>query len=140
MYDNRYFRAIFELLSAYMAMNEMADVLNYVTGNDIAPERVNYQDIMTLRSSLGARVLKELPYGSPIIKEHYKIPIQEHAPVKLLLSAPIAVAESINNLQGADSIWGGDTFREVIRRNIQYSQYIHQEFYNKALSHALNRN
>ncbi|QXP63254.1 hypothetical protein [Polaribacter sp. HaHaR_3_91] len=125
------------LLKSYMEFNDLQEVLNYVTGNNINPKKITYSQIMNLRASLGVRVLRELPYGSPKINSQRNIPINEHKPIKLLLNAPIAVAESINNLQDKTSIWGGDEFREMIRRNIQYSQYINQTFYNKLLAYAL---
>jgi hypothetical protein len=136
-YAYKYLAKNIGLLSSYMLMNELPDLLNYLSGGNITSEKIQYQDIMTLRGSLGERVLKELPYGSPKITSDYNIRITEHAPVKLLLKAPIAVAESINNLQEKYPIWAGNEFRETIRRNIQYSQYLNKGFYNKVVCHAL---
>jgi hypothetical protein len=85
------------------------------------------------------RVLNELPYNSPKISDNYHIKIEEHRAVRLLLQAPIAVAESITNAQNGYAIWGGDEKREVIRRNIQYSHYLKPDFYNKVILHVLKR-
>ncbi|MNL56780.1 hypothetical protein D3C87_1802980 [compost metagenome] len=60
--------------------------------------------------------------------------------VHLLLHAPIAVAESINDIQHEYPIWAGDDFRDTLRRNIQYSQYVNPAFYKKVILHALNNN
>ena len=74
---------------------------------------------------------------TPKITNEYNISITEHLPVKLLLRAPIAVAESIKDTPNTHSIWAGDDHRESIRRNIQYSQYLNPEFYNRVILHAL---
>ena len=54
--------------------------------------------ITSLRESLGARVLKELPEKCPVIPEAFKhlLPVDEtNAHVKILLKSPLAVALSI---------------------------------------------
>ena len=59
----------------------------------------------------------------------------------LLINSPIAVAESILGINTNYPIWGGDDFREKIRRNIQYSQYLTPDFYNHIIfTHLKNTN
>ncbi|WP_394906082.1 hypothetical protein [uncultured Mesonia sp.] len=95
--------------------------------------------ILDLRSQLSVQVQNELPRNNPKISKDYNIQIEDHNQVKLLIQSPIAVAESINNIQQEYPIWGGGEKREVIRRNIQYCQYLKPDFYNKTLLHALTR-
>jgi hypothetical protein len=119
-------------------------LFKFVGGATIDSEAVTQRDIIDLRSQLGERVLKELPYSSPRVSSDYNIQMEDHKIVRLLLQAPIAVAESINETQTASPIWGGDEQRKVIRRNIQYSQYLcslypKTDFYNKTILHVLKR-
>lgn len=134
-----YYPHILELISSYMEANGLQKLFKYVSGASIKSESISQRNILDLRSQLGARVLNELPHNSPKISDNYHIQIEEHKAVRLLLQAPIAVAESINNAQNKYTIWGGDEKREVIRRNIQYSQYLKQEFYNKTILHVLKK-
>ena len=136
-YNNQYFDQIFGLISSYMRENGFDDILKIITGENIKGVNILNTDIRDVRALLGQRVLKELPHMTPKITKEYNIPINQHLPVKLLLRAPIAVAESINDTQNAYPIWAGDDHRESIRRNIQYSQYLHPEFYNRVILHAL---
>lgn len=140
-YDFQYHETYSNMLSSYMVSNELPELFKYISaGVPINSDRISYQDIMTLRQNLGDRVLNELPFGAPKTYSQYNLKIDYHKPVKLLLRAPISVAESINNIQKKHPIWGGDEVRETIRRNIQYSQYLNQDFYNKVLKYALNVN
>jgi hypothetical protein len=137
LHQNQYFEQIFGLISLYMQENGFNDILKFISQESFKKEIILNSDISHLRSQLGERVLKELPHLTPKITEEYNIPINEHLPVKLLLRAPIAVAESINDTQKEYPIWAGDDHRESIRRNIQYSQYLNPEFYNRVILHAL---
>jgi len=140
MPDNyKYLTNIVKLVSSYMSENELQELFQFINGSNIDSEPVLQRNIIDLRSKLGERVLRELPYKSPKINNNYHIQIEEHVTVRLLLHAPIAVAESITNVQKEYTIWGGDEKREVIRRNIQYSQYLTPNFYNKTILHALNK-
>lgn len=120
-----------------MQENEFNDILKFIMGENIQNPNIMYSDIRELRAQLGERVLKELPQLTPKITNDYNITIDDHIPVKLLLKSPIAVAESISNIQNELSLWGGNDLRESIRRNIQYSQYLNPEFYNKTILHVL---
>tara|TARA_B110000114_G_C15095445_1_gene401086 strand:- start:2249 stop:5302 length:3054 start_codon:yes stop_codon:yes gene_type:complete len=137
--DYKYLTNIVKLVSSYMSENELQELFQFINGSNIDSEPVLQRNIIDLRSKLGERVLRELPYKSPKINNNYHIQIEEHVTVRLLLHAPIAVAESITNMQKEYTIWGGDEKREVIRRNIQYSQYLTPNFYNKTILHALNK-
>jgi len=136
-YNNQYFEQIFGLISLYMRENGFDDIFKIINGENIKKVNILNTDIRDVRALLGERVLKELPHMTPKITKEYNIPINEHLPVKLLLRAPIAVAESINDTQNAYPIWAGDDQRESIRRNIQYSQYLNSEFYSRVIIHAL---
>ncbi len=136
-YNNQYFEQIFKLISLYMHENGFDDVLKIITGEKIVTQNVHNSDIIDLRSQLGERVLRELPLHCPKIMSEYNISISNHEPVKLLLQSPIAVAESIGNVQKKYPIWAGDDHRERIRRNIQYSQYLNPEFYSRVILHVL---
>lgn len=138
--DYKYFDHIFKLLSSYMQENGLDELLKFISGSPFAKENILYTDIRDLRSELRERVLNELPNMTPKITSEYNIPINDHLPVKLLLRAPIAAAESVINTPNQYPIWGGDDHREVIRRNIQYSQYLNREFYNKTILHVLKNN
>ncbi|RTZ04598.1 hypothetical protein EKL98_08590 [Flavobacterium bomense] len=137
LYKNQYFVQISGLISLYMRENGFDDILKFIMGENIKKENILYSDIREVRALLGERVLKELPRMTPKITKEYNISINEHLPVKLLLRAPIAVAESINDTPNAYPIWAGDDHRESIRRNIQYSQYLNSEFYSRVILQAL---
>lgn len=132
-----YREKIEEILSSYMEEIGLFDICLLLKNIIISKEKIFYNDIRELRSQMGEKVLKELPLLTPKITNQYNINIDEHLPVKLLLQSPIAVAESIGNIENDFPIWGGNDFRENIRRNIQYSQYLNPEFYNKTILHVL---
>ena len=136
-YGDKYFGSFITMISMYMQEIGLPELLQYINGGSIEVNNIMHGDIRDLRSSLGERVLREMPFGSPKISKEYHIPIKDHKPVKLLLRAPIAVAESISGIQRGYSIWGGDDFIETLRRNIQYSQYLNPEFYNRTILHVL---
>lgn len=135
--NNLYFEEIFGLLSLYMRENGLENILKIITGETIKKENILNSDITNLRSQLGIRVLSELPSHTPKINSDYNISITDHSPVKLLLKSPIAVAESINDAQKEYTIWAGNDFKDTIRRNIQYSQYLNPEFYYRVILHVL---
>ena len=130
---DQYFSSILEIISNYMDNNGLQSLFRIMSDPNLKTEPV------LQRSQLGTRVLNELPYNSPKISKDYNIQIDDHNQVRLLIQSPIAVAESINNIQQEFPIWAGNEKRDVIRRNIQYSQYLKPDFYNKTLLHALTR-
>jgi hypothetical protein len=134
MYD------VFGLISEYMQENGLGEVFSLMMGNKVETKRISHMEINTLRFHLGERVLKELPGNSPRIQGDYGIPINQHKQVKLLIKAPIAVAESIKNVPTDYPIWGQDEIVNTIRRNIQYSEYLSPEFYKNAILNILNSN
>jgi hypothetical protein len=140
LYNGQFFENIIGLLSSYMQENGFDEIFKFISSGVIQKEVISQSDIRELRAKLGGRVLKELPYATPKITNEYHIPINDHRPVKLLLRAPIAVAESIKDIQKEYPIWAGDDHRESIRRNIQYSQYLNPEFYKRTILHALKDN
>lgn len=140
LYEYKYFNEIISILSSYFQVSGMQEIFQYINDNSINIDPIQYSDIRELRSKLGERVLGELPTCSPIINGNGNINIDQHIPVRLLLQSPIAVAESINGTQTEYPIWAGDEQREAIRRNIQYSQYLNPEFYNKVILNTLKAN
>ena len=139
LYNNKYFTHIIGLISLYMGETELHDVFKYISSSSIEFEPILQSHIRDLRSQLGVRVLKELPYNSPKTNNNYGIHIEDHSQVRLLLQSPIAVAESISGIESKFPIWGGDEKREVIRRNIQYSHYLNPSFYNRTILHVLKK-
>lgn len=118
------------LFSSYFQEIEMSEIVNYILSSNKAgiEETVNRQDINRMRGELGDRVIRELPHFVPAISDTYGIPKVDI--VKLLLHAPIAVAESIKGVKKDLSIWGGKANRASIRRNIQYVQYLDRNLSN----------
>lgn len=94
--------------------------------------------IIQLRSSLGDKVLSQLPKKSPKIPEKFKeiIPVNETtANVKILLKSPLSVALSIT---GADeSLWNRDN--EEVRRYVRYSQQLNPEWYSEAINYCITK-
>ncbi|WP_416440838.1 hypothetical protein ACH3O9_12285 [Leeuwenhoekiella sp. A16] len=141
---DEYFSNILELISNYMINNGLQSLFRIMIDSNLNTEPVLQSHIIDLRAKLEATVLSELPRNSPKISSDYNIQIEHHSQVRLLIQSPIAVAESINNIQQEFPIWGGNEKREVIRRNIQYSQFLCNkyqkiDFYNKTVLHALTR-
>ena len=117
---------------------ELDHLLQYITGFPIEVDSVLNGDILDLRAKLGDRVLNELPRSCPKATQNYGISVKDHYQVKLLIKSPIAVAESITGtFESERSIWSNKA--ENIRRNIQYSQYLNPEFYNRTLLHVLKK-
>lgn len=137
--DYKYHSHIAELISSYMGEQGLQELFKHISGSPIESETISQRNIIDLRSQLGTRVMDELPHNSPKINGNYNIQIEAHNQVRLLLQAPIAVAESISDTQKDYPLWAGDEKREIIRRNIQYSQYLKPDFYNKTILHALKR-
>lgn len=128
------------LVGDYFKNIELENVLHYVNDekkSEAAP--VSHSRIIKLRSRLGERVLRELPTNIPRINKDYGIPINEHAQVTLLICAPIAVAESISDVQENYPIWGGGESRRIIRRNIQYAHFLAPEYYKDVLTSILQK-
>ena len=138
-YEYKYIESITGLIASYMQENGLQKLFKYINGSKIQSQTILHADIRDVRAQLGKRVLDELPYNSPYINSQYNINIKDHKKVRLLLQAPIAVAESICNNQKEYTIWGGNEKTEEIRRNIQYAQYIGPDFYNKMILHVLQK-
>jgi hypothetical protein len=143
-FEIKYHGTISALISSYLGENELPGLFKHISGLNIQSEFITQRNILDLRSQLGERVLSELPSRSPVISSNYGVKINDHKIVRLLFQSPVAVAESINDIQNGKTIWGGDEQRKVIRRNIQYSQYLcslypKTDFYNKTILHVLKR-
>ena len=134
-WDN--FPLVFDTLSKYFANNNLEQIPHFL--NDTKPNvsPVLNPNIIEVRSKLNSKVLNGLPRSIPRVNEYYKIPKDGHQNIFLLINSPIAVAESILGINTNYPIWGGDDFREKIRRNIQYSQYLTPDFYNHIILHTL---
>jgi len=126
------------LMHKYFQEIKMIQLYRFISASVIDNnQRIDNSMILNERALLGERVLEELPRTNlPNISEtNYGINFETHYKVKLLLYAPIAVAESIKNM-GNSSIWSTDN---NLRRNIQYAQYIAPNLYINVLYHALLR-
>lgn len=126
------------ILSYYFQNNDLEQLTQFLSNSNINILPVLNPEINVVRAKLGERVLNELPIMKPRVNFYYNIPkVPDN--IILLLNSPIAVAESILDLQQEYPIWGGDNFREKIRRNIQYSQYLTPDFYNHVILHVLTK-
>ena len=129
---------LLELMQKYFQEIKMIQLYKFISASIIENnQRIDNSMILNERALLGERVLKELPKTNlpNISGTNYGINFETHYKVKLLLYAPIAVAESIKNI-GNSSIWSTDN---NLRRNIQYAQYIAPNLYINVLYHALLR-
>ena len=96
--------------------------------------------IQNLRMNLGVRVLNEIPQKCPKISDINKNIIQVdkgNARVKILLKAPVAVAQSISDK--SSDIWDNTPAGDSVRRNIKYSYELHPEWFADALLYSLNK-
>jgi hypothetical protein len=136
-FGNENFTKIFEISTKYFQNNGLEKIPPYFGNNIINITPVLNPEIIEVRARLGAEVLNQIPRMIPNINSYYNIPIDGHQKVFLLINSPIAVAESILNISVDLPIWGGNDFREKIRRNIQYAQYIDSDFYNHIILYVL---
>lgn len=133
------FQHYIALISGYMKENGLDKIFRSMMGSPVKFQSISHMRINDLRSRLGERVLKELPALRPTTTSDYNIPLAQHKQVRLLVKSPIAVAESIKN-ESEYPIWGDFPYGNLIRRNIQYSQYISPNFYKETILHVLNTN
>ena len=134
---NENLQSIFEILSNYFTNNNLEQIPHFLNDTKLNVLPILNPDIIEVRSKLNSKVLNELPRSIPKVKAYYNIPANDHHKIFLLINSPIAVAESILNIKTDYPILGGDDFREKIRRNIQYSQYLTPDFYNHIILHTL---
>ena len=128
------------LISGYMKENGFDEIFHSMMGSVLKFQSISHMRINDLRSRLGERVLKELPALRPKTTSNYNIPVDQHKQVRLLVKSPIAVAESIKKVSAEHTIWGEFAYGNIIRRNIQYSQFISPNFYKETILHVLNTN
>lgn len=115
-------------------------VVDLIQGKNLIldQEKLRNNDLTQFRSKLGHKVLKELPKIYPSITKEYGIPFENHEPIRFLLTAPISVAESIKGVTNSKfSLWGKGKEVELMRKYIQYAQYLDSTFYNRVLSQIL---
>jgi hypothetical protein len=135
-----YFIKVISLMNLYMDEIKLSFLKKYLYGETLNEDiRIYNSTINEARSLLGERVLKELPEDTPHTSDNYDIPIDQSHAIKLLLRAPIAVAESIMN-KSIKSIWDDPEIASNLRRNIQYAQYIAPDLYYKTIYHCLTTN
>lgn len=134
-----YVSNILTLLGKHFQEENLNALYQYISGQKI-PRIVwiNNQVINDARAKLGERVLNELPTHTPQTSNDYGVPIASNHMVKLLLRAPIAVAESIKGI-AVKSIWEDNDFVSNLRRNIQYAHFIAPDLYIKVLYHCLSQ-
>jgi hypothetical protein len=116
-------------------------ICNYVL-QDVKPKvspgyHVNTK-VADLRSSLGEKVLSQLPNKCPEVPDEYKgiLPVTDaNYSVKILLRSPVAVALSISGQN--DSLWGIEN--ENIRRNVKYCQQLDSSWYSDSICYCLTK-
>lgn len=97
-------------------------------------------EVSRMRQLLNEKVMNELPKTCPKVPDNFKhiLPVDSsNAIVKLLLKVPMAVALSISGID--KNIWGDDEKSKIIRRNIQYAQWVAPEWYCKAIVYCLSK-
>jgi hypothetical protein len=115
-------------------------VLDLIQGKNLTldQEKLRNNDLIHFRSKLGPKVLGELPKKLPFISKEYNLPFENHERIWFLLTAPIAVAEAIKGVQNSKfSLWAKGKDSELMRKHIQYAQYLDSTFYNRVLSQIL---
>jgi hypothetical protein len=135
-YHNNYRDKLFGLMAKYFKEIALGDLYKYLLGQATYMSRVTNQVIKEARCKLGDRVMNELPKHTPHTTNDYRLPIDDNLMIKLLLRAPMAVAEAINGI-AEKSIWNDDDFVANLRRNIQYAQFLAPDLYSKVLYHCL---
>lgn len=136
--EDQIFKDVTDLIQSYFQNIRLIEVFSYLNMQKVGVSvPITNQQIQSLRGQLGVRVLKELPKYTPYISKNYGVPVDQHEPVKLLLRAPIAAAESIAGIIEGRSIWSCDDFVDILRRNMQYAQYLNPEFYKQLLIYTL---
>jgi len=94
--------------------------------------------VADLRSSLGEKVLSQLPTKCPEIPDAYKdiLPVTEaNYNVKILLRSPVAVALAISGQ--TESLWGIQN--ENIRRNVKYCQQLDPSWYSESICYCITK-
>lgn len=134
--------SIFEVISNSEPVEWFNKVADFTINNNIYKFNrfVLNEEIRTLRQNLGEKVLNELPEICPKIPEGYKPILSvtwDTRLVKILLKTPLAIALSITDKE--EKIWKDDEKSEIIRRNIQYCQWIAPDWYGKAVLYCLNK-
>lgn len=134
---SKYYAKLVTLIANYFHENNMDALYKYIGSQRILSViRITNQIISEARAQLGERILTELPQRTPHTTSDYNIPVANNHVVKLLLRAPIAVAESIKG-NADQSIWEDNEFVSILRRNIQYAHFVAPDLYTKVLYHCL---
>lgn len=133
-------KKLLDLIIDYFTYSNLSEILGYLNGQRLQSiETISNSILQDVAAQLGAKVLNELPKNIPGTIENYGIPVDGHKQIKLLLKSPIAAAESIAGVEKDKSIWSCKEFAGVIRRNMQYSQYLSPEFYKKVLIYTIGK-
>ena len=138
--EENYLQNLIEILNLYLNENGLNEIMNNGKNKNEQFGRIGNQEFNQIRSQLGSRVLKELPTQFPKITQDYGIPLENHKPIKLLIYSAIAIAEEITGKTKDFSIWENSEMNEIVRRNIQYSQYLNPDFYRKVILQVLTKN
>jgi hypothetical protein len=84
--EDHIFMELFELIRGLFQNSNLDTAFSFLSNQRIQSDQsVDNQQIQSLRGHLGAKVLEQLPKYSPHIKSNYGIPVDQHAPVKLLV-------------------------------------------------------
>jgi len=100
----------------------------------------------SMRQRLGESVINELPHWRPFISENRKTIISiDNKKLKIMARCPIAIALVKLNLYESELPNGGNTFdlwnlnNQEIRRNIIYCENLDVEWYDLAITYAINQ-
>jgi hypothetical protein len=139
-YQNPFLTELSDLVSMYFDYHGLQSLKQYVI-NGTKPNLINgvisNSDLSEVRSSLGTRVLKELPRDTFDCKSNYGIPVDHHKQISILIHAGITVAEELSNTNL--NLFGNTSEQAAMRRDIQYCKQIAPDFFERVIIQTLNR-
>lgn len=139
-YQNSYLTELSDLVGLYFEYIGLTSLKQFII-NGTRPQMkegvINNADLSSVRSSLGTRVLKELPKNNFDCKDSYGIPRDNHKQIAILIDAGISVAEEISGTYL--NLFGNSNEQAAMRRNIQYCKQIAPDFFERVIIQTLNR-
>lgn len=139
-YQNPFLTELSDLVSMYFDHHGLQSLKQYVV-NGTTPNLINgvisNSDLSEVRSSLGTRVLKELPKDTFDCKSNYGIPVDHHKQISILIRAGITVAEELSSTNL--NLFGNTSEQAAMRRNIQYCKQIAPKLFERVIIQTLNR-
>ena len=119
-------------------MEWFAKIKHFIQTSNIAPiDFIFKQEVQTLQSSLGEKVINALPQNNITLPKDYKnlLPhIDNFNRIKTMLYSPLIVALSLKDLY--KDLWYYSN--EEMRRDIRYAHWLAPIWYSKAIIYFLN--